>query len=148
MLAYSSIAQIGYIFLGFGLSNRTALVGALYHLLNHGIMKAMLFMAAGVIIHAAGVRSLKKFHGLGRHLPLTLIAFPVGGASMIGLPGTGGLIGKWLLALGALETGRPFFVLVILASSLLNAFYYLPISVNAFIHPLQDDQKAFQPVPG
>ncbi len=147
MLAYSSIAQIGYIFLGIGLSNRTALVGALYHLLNHSIMKAMLFMAAGVIIHAAGVRSLKKFHGLGRHLPLTLIAFTVGGASMIGLPGTGGLIGKWLLALGALETGRPFFVLVILASSLLNAFYYLPISVNAFVHPLQDGQQAFKPVP-
>ena len=147
MLAYSSIAQIGYIFIGIGLYNRTALIGGLYHLLNHGIMKAMLFMAAGIIIHATGVRSLKKFNGFGKRLPITMAAITVGGASMIGIPGTGGLIGKWYLALGALEAGRPFFVLVILASSLLNAIYYLPITVNAFLNPLAEEQKIFIRVP-
>jgi multicomponent Na+:H+ antiporter subunit D len=147
MLAYSSIAQIGYIFMGIGLDNRTALTGGLYHLLNHGIMKAMLFMAAGMIIHSTGARKLREFSGLGHRLPITLAAFTVGGASMIGIPGTGGLIGKWFLALGALEAGRPFFVLVILASSLLNAVYYLPITVNAFLNPLPEGRDAFKPVP-
>ncbi len=147
MLAYSSIAQIGYVFMGIGLNNHTALTGGLYHLLNHGIMKAMLFMAAGVIIYSAGVRNLKSFSGLGHRLPVTLAAFAVGGASMIGIPGTGGLIGKWYLSLGALEADRPFFVLVILASSLLNAVYYLPITVNAFLNPLPEGRESFKPVP-
>ncbi len=146
MLAYSSIAQIGYIFMGIGLDNRTALIGGLYHLLSHGVMKVMLFMTAGIIIHAAGVRKIKDLNGIGKSLPLTMIAFSIAGASMIGIPGTGGLIGKWFLALGALEMERPFFVLVILLSSLLNAVYYLPITVNAFLNPPLGEKK-FKPVP-
>ncbi len=149
MLAYSSIAQIGYVFMGIGLGHPTALVGGLYHLLNHGIMKVMLFMVAGVIIHSAGVRRIKELGGIGHRLPIAMAAFTVGGASMIGIPGTGGLIGKWFLALGALELGRPFFVLIILASSLLNAVYYLPVSVNAFLTPLsgEQQQRQFKAVP-
>lgn len=145
MLAYSSITQIGYVFMGIGLDNKTALVGGLYHILNHGIMKAMLFMTAGIIINYAGVRRIKEMNGIGKQLPLTMTAFTVGGASMIGIPGTGGLIGKWFLALGALEVNRPFFVLVILISSLLNAVYYLPITVNAFLKSSHGEKK-FMPV--
>ncbi|MEW5783878.1 MAG: proton-conducting transporter membrane subunit [Bacillota bacterium] len=146
MLAYSSIAQIGYVFLGIGLANRTALVGALYHLLNHGIMKALLFMAAGNIIHAAGLRRIKSLSGIGPKMPLTMLPFAVAGASMIGIPGTGGLIGKWFLALGALETGRLLIVIIIIAGSLLNAIYYLPIIINAYLNPLSEG-VSFKPVP-
>ena len=146
MLAYSSIAQIGYVFIGIGLDNRTALVGGLFHLLNHGIMKAMLFMAAGVIAHSTGLRSIRQLDGIGNRLPLTMIAFSVGGASMIGIPGTGGLIGKWFLALGALEAGSIFIVIVIVVSSLINAAYYLPIVVSAFLKPLPETVTV-QPVP-
>ncbi|MFO7951988.1 MAG: proton-conducting transporter membrane subunit [Bacillota bacterium] len=146
MLAYSSIGQIGYIFLGIGLDDPIALTGGFYHLLVHAITKSMLFMVAGVIIYSTGIRQIKQLAGVGQVLPLTMFAFTIGAASMIGIPGTGGLISKWYLALGALEAGRLFFVVIILASSLLNAVYYMPIIVNAFMH-----QGAFEhlakPVP-
>lgn len=132
MLAYSSVAQIGYVFLGISLGSFTAFQGGLLHILNHAVMKAMLFLAAGVIIYTTGIRRLDRIHGLGFKLPVTMICFVIGAVSMIGIPGTGGFISKWYLALGALEAGRPFFVLVILVSSMLNGVYYLPIVVNAF----------------
>jgi multicomponent Na+:H+ antiporter subunit D len=134
MLAYSSIGQIAYIFMGIGLDHNLALVGGLYHIMVHAFTKAMLFMVAGVIIYSTGVRQIKDLASIGRVLPLTMLAFTIGSASMIGLPGTGGLISKWYLALSALESGRPVFVLVILAGSLLNAIYYMPIVINAFMH--------------
>jgi multicomponent Na+:H+ antiporter subunit D len=137
MLAYSSIGQIAFIFMGIGLDQRLALVGGLYHIAVHAITKSMLFMAAGAIIYATGVRRISDLNGIGRVMPLVLLAFTVGSASMIGIPGTGGLISKWYLALGALEVGRSLFVLVILLSSLLNAIYYMPIVINAFMS--QDD---------
>jgi multicomponent Na+:H+ antiporter subunit D len=137
MLAYSSIGQIAFIFMGIGLDQRLALVGGLYHIAVHAVTKAMLFMAAGAIIYATGVRKISDLVGIGRVMPLVLVAFTIGSASMIGIPGTGGLISKWYLALGALEVGRSLFVLVILLSSLLNAIYYMPIVINAFMS--QDD---------
>jgi len=133
MLAYSSIGQIAIIFMGIGLDQRLALVGGLYHIAVHAVTKGMLFMAAGAIIYATGVRKISDLAGIGRAMPLVLAAFTIGSASMIGIPGTGGLISKWYLALGALEIGRSLFVLVVLSSSLLNAIYYLPIVINAFM---------------
>ena len=146
MLAYSSIGQIAYIFMGIGFDHNLALVGGFYHIMVHAITKTMLFMAAGVIIYSTGVRQIKDLAGIGRVLPVTMLAFTIGSASMIGIPGTGGLISKWYLALSALEIGRPFFVLVILASSLLNAIYYMPIVINAFMHQ-EDFTIQAKPVP-
>jgi multicomponent Na+:H+ antiporter subunit D len=133
MLAYSSISQIAFIFMGIGLDQNLALIGGLYHIAVHAITKSMLFMSAGAIIYATGVRKINDLIGIGRSMPLVMIAFTVGSASMIGIPGTGGLISKWYIALGALEIGRSLFVLVILLSSLLNAIYYMPIVINAFM---------------
>jgi multicomponent Na+:H+ antiporter subunit D len=146
MLAFSSIGQIGYIFMGIGFNHGLAAVGGFYHILVHAMTKAMLFMVAGVIIYSTGVRQIKDLAGIGRVLPLTMVAFTIGSASMIGIPGTGGLISKWYLALGALEIGRPLFVIVILASSLLNAIYYMPIVINAFMHQ-EDFKLKSKPVP-
>jgi len=146
MLAFSSIGQIAYIFMGIGLHHDSALVGGFYHIMVHAVTKAMLFMAAGVIIYSTGVREIKDLAGVGRALPITMIAFTIGSASMVGIPGTGGLISKWYLAISALEIGRPVFVLVILASSLLNAVYYMPIVINAFMQQ-EDFKKEAKPVP-
>jgi len=133
MLAYSSISQIAFIFMGIGLDQNLALIGGLYHIAVHAVTKSMLFMSAGAIIYASGVRKISDLAGIGRALPLVMVAFTIGSASMIGIPGTGGLISKWYIALGALEIGRTIFVLVILLSSLLNAIYYMPIVINAFM---------------
>lgn len=149
MLAYSSIAQIGYVFMGIGLNTDTALIGGLVHILNHGIMKAMLFMVAGTIIYSTGRRNVEEFYGIGRKLSFTMWAFVIGGASMVGLPPTGGFIGKLLLVQGALEGGRLFFVFIILASSFLNAIYYFPVAINAFWGKteLPVSETDFKPVP-
>jgi len=132
MLAYSSIAQIGYVFMGIGLFGGRALSGGLLHIFNHAMMKAMLFMAAGLIIYTTGIRNIKDLKGMGLRMPWTFAAFTVGALSMVGIPGTSGFISKWYLALGALDMGRPFYVAAILLSSLLNGIYYFPIVINAF----------------
>lgn len=132
MLAYSSIAQIGYVFLGVGLMSESALQGSILHIFNHALMKSMLFLAAGAFIYATGSRKLSELRGIGLTMPVPTIAFCIGAFAMVGIPITNGFISKWYLALGALDIGRPFFAAVILLSSLLNGIYYLPIVVNAF----------------
>jgi len=132
MLAYSSIAQMGYIYLGIGLLNPISLSGALFHVLSHSITKANLFLAAGNIIKKTGLRKISQLRGLGSKMPLTLLAFTVSSLSMVGLPLLSGFHSKWLLGLGSLKAGKPVYLVVILVSSLLNAGYYLPIVISAF----------------
>lgn len=132
MLAYSSIAQIGYVFMGVGLMSQNALTGGLLHIFNHALMKAMLFLAAGAFIYSTGTRKLSELKGIGHTMLIPTAAFSIGAFAMVGIPITNGFMSKWYLALGALDVGRPFFAAVILVSSLLNGIYYLPIIVNAF----------------
>ncbi len=132
MLAYSSVAQIGYVFLGVGLLTITGFQGGIIHILNHAIIKAMLFLIAGAIIYSTGIRQIADMNGLGIRFPWLMLSFTIGAFAMIGIPGTNGFISKWYLALGALDAGKPGFVLVILISSLLNGVYYLPIVINGF----------------
>jgi multicomponent Na+:H+ antiporter subunit D len=132
MLAYSSIAQIGCVFLGVGLAGYTAMLGGILHIFNHAIVKAMLFLAAGAFIYATGVRKISELKGIGHTMPIAAGAFAIGAIAMVGIPVTNGFWSKWYLALGALEAGKPQFTAVVLVSSLLNGFYYLPIIVNAF----------------
>ena len=146
MLAYSSIAQIGYVFMGIGLFHPIALLGGLLHILNHAIMKSMLFMVAGIIIYTSGLKRLRDFDGIGNRLRWPMIAFIIGSASMVGIPMTGGFISKWYLAMGALEVDRPFFVIIIVISSLLNAVYYMPITINAFMAEQKREDITFKPV--
>jgi multicomponent Na+:H+ antiporter subunit D len=95
-------------------------------------MKSALFLAAGSIIWKTGKRNIADFKGLGRQMPVTMGCFSLAALAMIGIPPLNGFLSKWTLALGALDAGMPFFVLVLLISSLLNALYYLPIIIPAF----------------
>jgi len=132
MLAYSSIAQIGYVFLGMGLGSHNAILGGVFHIFNHAMMKSMLFLAAGAFIYATGVRKLSQLKGIGQTMPVAAIAFSIGALAMVGIPVTNGFWSKWYLALGALDADKPLFAAVILISSLLNGIYYLPIIIDAF----------------
>ena len=123
MLAYSSVAQIGYITLGIGLANQAGLTGSIVHLFNHAVTKAALFLALGAVFYRIGSLRISDFAGLGRTMPLTMAAFVVGGLSIIGVPGTAGFISKWYLALGALEKGYWPLVFLIVASSLIAVVY-------------------------
>lgn len=135
MLAYSTVSQVGYLFLGFGLLSRSGLLGSLLHVLNHAVVKTMLFLSAGAIIQSTGRRRVTEWQGVGLQTPLPAAAFAVGALSMVGIPPLNGFISKWYLSLGALEAGMPFYLWVVLLSSLLNAAYYVPVAVRCFLAP-------------
>jgi multicomponent Na+:H+ antiporter subunit D len=132
MLAYSSVSQIAYIGLGFGMVHPLGLIGALLHVVNHAFMKACLFFVAGSFRYRTGSAEIVHFAGLGKRMPWTVCAFALAALSMIGVPPTGGFFSKWYLLLGALEIGNGWFVAVILISSLLNAVYFFRVWENLF----------------
>ncbi len=123
MLAYSSIAQIGYMLLGAAMLNKAGLAGAVVHLFNHGITKAALFMGLGALALKGGGSFYRQIEGLGRTMPLTAAAMVVAGLSLIGVPGTAGFVSKWMLVQAALEKGWWPVALLIVASSLLAVVY-------------------------
>lgn len=131
-LAYSSVAQIGYVVLGISMLSELAFIGAIYHIFTHAFMKGALFLIAGALIVQAGERRISRLGGVGRKMPLTMIAFTLCSLSMVGIPPFNGFVSKWQLCLGALEIGQPFFVILLIVSSLLNSAYYFPIVVSAF----------------
>jgi multicomponent Na+:H+ antiporter subunit D len=123
MLAYSSVAQIGYITLGIGLANQAGLTGGLVHITNHAIMKATLFLAVGAIFYRACSMQLSDLAGIGRKMPMTMAAFTIAAFGLVGTPGTAGFISKWYLAVGALDKGWWVLVFLIVASSLIALVY-------------------------
>ncbi len=123
MLAYSSVAQIGYITLGIALANKMGLAGSLVHVFNHAIMKTALFFALGAMVYRTGFASMTRLSGIGRKMPITTAAFVVAGLGLIGVPGTAGFISKWYLAVGAIEHGWTWLVFAIVLSSLLALIY-------------------------
>jgi multicomponent Na+:H+ antiporter subunit D len=132
MLAYSTVAQLGYIFLGLGLMTRAGLIVAFFHVWTHACMKTVLFLAAGNLAWKAGSRNIRDMAGLGRELPFTAVGFTVAAFSMIGFPLTGGFITKYLLAMAGLDVGQPWILVLVVASGLLNAAYYLPVVITLF----------------
>jgi len=123
LLAYSSIAQIGYIVLGISFANLTGLTGAVVHLFNHALMKGAMFLAIGcVMLRVGGVRFV-HIQGLGKRMPLTMAAFVIAGLSMIGVPGTVGFVSKWYLVLAAIERGLWPVAIVVMATSLMAVVY-------------------------
>lgn len=123
MLAYSSVAQIGYMLLGIGLVSATGLTGTLVHMFNHAIMKGGLFMLmGGIALHTGNVR-LSDLQGAAKQMPYTMLAFVIAGLSMLGVPGTVGFVSKWYLALAAIEAGMWWLVFALMLSSLLVVAY-------------------------
>ena len=123
MLAYSSVAQIGYITLGIALANRTGLTGGIVHLFNHALMKGALFMALGAVFFRIGSVRLDDLGGLGQKMPITMGALALGGLSIIGTPGTVGFVSKWYLGLGALQHGWWWLIFLLVLSSLISVVY-------------------------
>lgn len=123
MLAYSSVAQIGYITLGIALANQYGLTGSVAHIFNHAVIKTALFLAVGAVVYQTGVMRLRDLSGIGRQMPLTMGAFVVAGLGLMGVPGTAGFISKWYVALGALDAGWTPLAFLIVLSSLLAVVY-------------------------
>lgn len=141
MLAYSSIAQIGYIVLGIAIGNVDGLTAAIVHLLNHAVIKGGLFLALGCILYRIGSVQLNDLRGLARQMPFTAAAIVSGGLGLIGIPLTGGFISKWYLVLAALELGWWPMAGLILASSLLAIVYVWRLVEALYLQPAREGRK-------
>ncbi|MEO0695193.1 MAG: monovalent cation/H+ antiporter subunit D family protein [Pseudomonadota bacterium] len=123
MLAYSSVGQIGYMLLGISIGTTTGLQAALIHVLNHGLMKAALFMSVACVMLRLGQHGCAAFDGLVRRMPFTAAAFILAGLSLIGVPLTVGFVSKWYLLQASFEVGRPWEAFLVVASSLIAVVY-------------------------
>jgi len=137
MLAFSTVANIGYIGMGLGLGSVTAMAGASAHMLNHAVVKSALFLGAAALIHVTGLRRIDDLRGLGERMPLTSLSIGVSMLALAGVPPTAGFVGKWQIALGALEAGLPGLLVVIIAGGLLVlAFGVRLLNILFFQSPL------------
>lgn len=146
MLAYSSVAQIGYIFMGIGLGSIAGMLAACFHVFAHAVTKSMLFVCCGAFIEdAGGKEQLENLKGAAHRNPLSGIAFTVGALSMIGVPLFAGFISKLYFAMAAVEMTGPRLVLVLAAlaiSMILNAMYFLPSVIAIWTRPKEDGEGA------
>ena len=125
LLAYSSISQMGYIFFGLGVGSPLGVTGALFHVINHAICKALLFMCAGAIIHQTGTRNIKKLGGLAGKMPITCIAAFIGALSLAGTPPLNGFWSEWMIFSGGISSGKFLITLIAIISTVITAGYYL-----------------------
>lgn len=126
-LAYSTINQLAFIILGVSLLSPLSLKGSMFHIFFHAFMKITLFMCAGTIMAVTGMKYISEIRGIGKAMPITSISFTIGALGMCGLPPVAGFISKWLIGLGAIDSGYTIFLFVILIASLLDAVYFFPI---------------------
>ena len=140
LIAYSTVAQIGYLFLMFPLAaglaaaqidSTAAVNGGMLQAISHATAKAAMFMAAGLIYTTLGHDRIADLRGVARALPMTMVAFALGGASLIGLPPSGGFLAKWLLVSVAITTTQWWWVLVMLVGGLLTSAYVFIVVVRA-----------------
>lgn len=134
-LAFSTIGQLSYIVLGGALLSPLAFRGAYLHLVAHAVMKITLFMCAGCIIVRTHLHDISEMDGIGHKMPITMICFALTSLGISGLPFIVGFISKWSLAMGAIQAGKPLFVLVWVASALLSIGYLMPVVRIAFYRP-------------
>ena len=123
MLAYSSVAQIGYILLGIGLATVMGLTASMLHLFNHALIKGALFMAVGCLFYRTRSVRLDDLRGIGRKMPWSFGAFVIAGLSLIGVPLTAGFVSKWYLVQASLEVGQWPLAVLVLGGSLLAIIY-------------------------
>jgi formate hydrogenlyase subunit 3/multisubunit Na+/H+ antiporter MnhD subunit len=137
-LAYSTINQLSYILLGAALLTPDGIKGAMMHIPFHGYMKITLFLCAGAIMVATGKKNISEMAGIGKTMPVTMLAFTVGALGMCGIPPAVGFISKWFLCAGSVEAAETIspvmiiFLFVLLIASLLDVVYFFPIIHTAF----------------
>jgi multicomponent Na+:H+ antiporter subunit D len=142
LLAYSTVAQLGYIGLGIGLASPIALIGALLHVLNHAVMKSGLFLVAGGIIQRTGLKSIPRFAGLGKRMPWTMGGFAIAALSMVGIPPLAGFWSKFYLVWASIDLGNWVAAIVVVTSSLFTMVYFLKLFEQIFVKEPTEDLVA------
>lgn len=138
LVAYSTVAQVGYLFLLFPLGVRTAWSGGVFHALAHGCAKAAMFMAAGNMMQALGHDRIDGLRGVSRQAPLSVFAFALAGVTLMGLPPTSGFVAKWLLLTAALRTGEWWWAVAMALGGLLAAGYVFRVLRQMFLPQIEN----------
>ena len=138
LVAYSTVAQIGYLFLIFPLARSVdarsmAVAGGLVFLLSHAAAKASMFLVAGNLLWAVGNDRIESLAGMTRWMPISAFAAGLAGVSLVGLPPSAGFVGKWLLIVSALDQRQWWWVAAILIGSMLAAAYVFRLLTPAFV---------------
>ena len=157
MFAYSSVAQMGYILMGVGLALGfptmaafSGMRGALYHILNHAIMKGGAFLCAGAFLYILGTRDMRKLSGIGRKFPVVGVSFLFFALALAGAPPFNGWFSKVLLAKAGADVGGwgIFMVVMLVLNSVISLFYYLDAVNTVVFGPVPDDRpQTLKPLP-
>jgi multicomponent Na+:H+ antiporter subunit D len=146
-LAYSTVSQLSYVVLAAAILVPLSIAGAVLHIAAHAVSKITLFFAAGAIYTAAHKTEVSELDGIGRRMPVTMTAFAIGALSLIGVPPLVGFLSKWYIVQGAFAAGNLLAAAVLLASTLLNAAYFMPIIYAAFFRAPQGEPHGEAPLP-
>ncbi len=148
LLAFSSIAHIGYIVFALGIGTIAGLAGGLLHILNHASMKALLFLSAGALIHTVKTRDLDTLSGIGRRMPITVTCFSIGAFSLAGIPGLNSFVSEFQIVTAAIDAKLYLYAAIMILNVLLGAAYYLRVVQILFVRPPTDvSEKAVEAPP-
>jgi multicomponent Na+:H+ antiporter subunit D len=132
LLAYSSISQIGFILLGIGIGSRLAILGAVFHILNHAIFKSLLFYNSGAVEMALGTRDLRKMGNLSEALPVTSSTSMIASLSISGLPPFNGFFSKLIIIIAAVQANYIVYAIIAVIGSLLTLAYFMKVQRYGF----------------
>ena len=131
-LAYSTIGQLSYIILGVAILAPYSILASVLHIIFHALGKIILFLASGSITTQTGIKNVTKMDNLSSRLPYTCLLMSLGAFIMVGLPPTIGFISKWYLVIGIIESNQLYLLIIIIASTILNASYYFPLIYRSY----------------
>ena len=137
VIAYSTVSQLAYIFLGLFMHNKLAITGALIFILMHGISKAGLFLCAGIVEHSAHTKDIRQMGGLAKTMPVTAFSFALCALSVMGIPPFGGFFGKFMVITGAVQNHQPWLAGVFIFGAVLTVLYLMRLFIRVFLGELK-----------
>ena len=147
LLAWSSIAQVGYIIIGISFGTNIAFVGGLFHFFNHAIFKALLFLGVGAVEYRVKTRNLNELGGLIRRMPLTFTLITIGASSLIGIPLTNGFVSKWIIYKALIGGNAPFMAFAALLGTWGTILYSYKLIHNIFLGQLSEKHEMVREAP-
>jgi proton-translocating NADH-quinone oxidoreductase chain N len=146
LLAYSTIVQMGYCFLAIGLGTPLGISAGLFHMLNHAVIKSLLFLCVGVIVYTVGVRNMNELGGLGKRMPIVAACFAIGALAIVGIPPFSGFASKYMIYLATWEISPLLTVFAIVMAGV-TLIYNLKAFSSIFLGPENKNLKIQRPVP-
>jgi proton-translocating NADH-quinone oxidoreductase chain N len=147
MLAYSSIAQVGYMLVGLAVGTQTGLTGTFLQFFNHALIKGVAFLCAGAIIFRLGARELHDMIGVGRKMPITAVVFSISLFALIGMPPFNGFISELTLFTSTFQVNLAWLGIALIVNSAISAAYYLRIVKTIMQIPVSEKMEKVKEVP-